>query len=121
MLSSMTPTFVFRNNKLFLVTGSPGGSRIITTVAQIISNTIDHNLNIAEATHAARFHHQWLPDELRLEKTGFSKDTIKELKLKGHNVVFKRAMGSTQSIIKNRNILYGSSDPRKPSALTLGY
>ena len=73
MLSSMSPTIVLKDSKVFLVTGSPGGSRIITTVAQIISNVIDHNMNIAEATHAPRFHHQWLPDELRIEHRGFSR------------------------------------------------
>ena len=77
MLSSMTPTIVLKNNDVFLVTGSPGGSRIITTVTQIISNVVDHHMNIAEASHAARFHHQWFPDELRIEPNGFSNDTLK--------------------------------------------
>ena len=121
MLSSMTPTFVFKNKDLFLVTGSPGGSRIISTVAQLITNVIDYNMNVAEATHAPRFHHQWLPDELRIETTGFSKDTITILEEMGHTIVVKPAMGSTQSIIKRKSYLYGSSDPRKPSALTLSY
>ncbi len=121
MLSSMTPTIVFKNKELFLVTGSPGGSRIITTVAQIISNVIDHKLNIAEATHAPRFHHQWLPDELRIESDGFSEDTISKLVTMGHNVKINRTMGSTQSITKKGRYLYGSSDPRKPGALTIGY
>ncbi len=121
MLSSMTPTIVLKNDGIFLVTGSPGGSRIITTVAQIISNVIDHKFNIAEATHAARFHHQWQPDELRIEKHGFSKDTLSKLKKMGHSIVIKRTMGSTQSIMKLDGILMGSSDPRTPSGKTLGY
>ena len=121
MLSSMTPTIVLKNNDVFLVTGSPGGSRIITTVTQIISNVVDHHMNIAEASHAARFHHQWLPDELRIEPNGFSNDTLKKLREKGHTIRTKRVMGSTQSIMKQNGTLYGASDPRTPSGLTLGY
>jgi len=121
MLSSMTPTIVFKDNDVFLVTGSPGGSRIITTVAQIISNVIDHDMNIAQATHAPRFHHQWLPDELRIEQFGLSPDTQQLLEKMGHKIVTKQTMGSTQSIIKRNNQLYGSSDPRTPTAKTLGY
>ena len=121
MLSSMTPTIVLKNGHTFLVTGSPGGSRIITTVAQVISNVIDHNMNIAEATHAPRFHHQWYPDHIRIEHNGFSIDTIKLLTKKHHKIVTKQAMGGTQSIIKINNKLFGSSDSRKPSGLTIGY
>ena len=67
-LSSMSPTIVLKDGKTFLVTGSPGGSRIITTVLQIIMNVIDHGMNVAEASAAPRMHHQWLPDELRVEE-----------------------------------------------------
>ncbi len=73
-LSSMSPTIVVKDGKTRLVTGSPGGSRIITTVLQMVVNSIDYGMNVAEATNAPRFHHQWLPDELRVEK-GFSPDT----------------------------------------------
>jgi gamma-glutamyltranspeptidase/glutathione hydrolase len=104
----------------FLVTGSPGGPRIITTTLQIIMNVIDHGMNIAEATHAPRVHHQWLPDELRIEE-GLSPDTIRLLELMGHRVVVSDAMGSTQSIMVTADGLFGSSDPRTPGALTLGY
>ena len=97
-LSSMSPTIVLRAGKPFLVTGSPGGSRIITTVLQIIMNVIDHGMNIAEATYAPRIHHQWLPDELRIEE-GLSPDTIRLLEQMGHQVTVKDAMGSTQSIM----------------------
>ncbi|MGB0562811.1 MAG: gamma-glutamyltransferase, partial [Spirulinaceae cyanobacterium] len=120
MLSSMTPTIVLQDGEVFLVTGSPGGSRIITTVLQILLNVIDHDLNIAEATAAGRIHHQWLPDEVRVEK-GFNRDTAAILRLKGHKVVERAAMGSTQSILHREGRLYGASDPRKPGALTLGY
>lgn len=119
-LSSMSPTLVFKNGKPILATGSPGGSRIITTTLQIIMNVINHNMNIAEATHAVRVHHQWLPDELRIEK-GLNQDTIKLLQAKGQNVVEKSAMGSTQSIMYTDKGFFGSSDPRTPSALTTGY
>ncbi|EEE1786086.1 gamma-glutamyltransferase [Salmonella enterica subsp. diarizonae serovar 61:l,v:1,5,7] len=97
-LSSMSPTIVVKDGKTWLVTGSPGGSRIITTVLQMVVNTIDFGMNVAEATNAPRFHHQWLPDELRVEK-GFSPDTLKLLEQKGQKVALKEAMGSTQSIM----------------------
>lgn len=119
-LSSMSPTLVFKDGKPIMATGSPGGSRIITTTLQIIMNVIDHKMNIAEATNAVRIHHQWLPDELRIEK-GLNQDTIKLLKAKGQNVVEKEAMGSTQSIMHTDQGFFGASDPRTPSALTIGY
>ncbi|HLT01012.1 MAG TPA: gamma-glutamyltransferase, partial [Geminicoccaceae bacterium] len=104
----------------FLITGSPGGSRIITTTLQIIMNVIDHGMNIAEATYAPRIHHQWLPDELQVEE-GLSPDTIRLLEQMGHAVSVQDAMGSTQSIMVTETGLYGASDPRRPGALTLGY
>nr|WP_254658086.1 gamma-glutamyltransferase [Pleurocapsa sp. PCC 7327] len=104
MLSSMTPTIVMKDGKPFLVTGSPGGSRIITTVLQIIINAIDHRMNIAEATNAVRVHHQWFPDELQVERD-LNGDTIRLLTQKGHNVVLGRAAGSTQSIMSVDGIL----------------
>ncbi|ECG8589836.1 gamma-glutamyltransferase [Salmonella enterica subsp. salamae] len=120
-LSSMSPTIVIKEGKTWLVTGSPGGSRIITTVLQMVVNTIDFGMNVAEATNAPRFHHQWLPDELRVEK-GFSPDTLKLLEQKGQNVALKEAMGSTQSIMVGPDgELYGASDPRSVDDLTAGY
>jgi gamma-glutamyltranspeptidase / glutathione hydrolase len=119
-LSSMSPTIVLEDGEPFLVTGTPGGSRIITTTLQVIMNVIDHGMNIAEATLAPRVHHQWLPDELRIEE-GLSPDTIRLLEQKGHKVSVADAMGSTQSIMLTDHGLYGYSDPRTPAALTLGY
>lgn len=120
-LSSMSPTIVVKDGKTWLVTGSPGGSRIITTVLQMVVNTIDFGMNVAEATNAPRFHHQWLPDELRVEK-GFSPDTLKLLEQKGQKVALKEAMGSTQSIMVGADgELYGASDPRSVDDLTAGY
>jgi gamma-glutamyltranspeptidase/glutathione hydrolase len=119
-LSSMSPTLVLRDGQPFLVTGSPGGPRIITTTLQVIMNIIDHDMNIAVATFAPRIHHQWLPDELRIEE-GISPDTIRLLEEKGHVVRVRDTMGSTQSIMVSEDGLLGSSDPRRPGSLTLGY
>lgn len=119
-LSSMTPTFVLKDGKPTLVTGSPGGARIITTVLQTVVNNIDYGMNPAEAAAAPRVHHQWLPDELRIEK-GLSPDTVNLLKQWGHNVAVKASMGRTQTIELRNGVLYGASDPRNPDGRTLGY
>jgi len=122
-LSSMSPTIVLKDGKPFLVTGSPGGSRIITTTLQVISNMIDHSMNVAEATNAARIHHQWLPDEIRVEDGGLSRDTVAALEAKGHKIAIKSVMGSTQSIHVDveKGLLLGASDPRRTGSATVGY
>ncbi|QFU22414.1 gamma-glutamyltransferase [Shewanella eurypsychrophilus] len=119
-LSSMSPTIVMKDGKPFIVTGSPGGSRIITTTMQVIMNVIDHDLNIAEATAAPRIHHQWLPDVLRVEHS-LNRDTIELLEARGHKVSVGNAIGSTQSIMVTEQGIFGSSDPRRAGSLTLGY
>lgn len=119
-LSSMSPTIVLKDGKPYLVTGTPGGSRIITTVLQVIVNVIDHEMNIAEATHALRIHDQWLPDEIRVEHA-LNNDTVRLLESMGHKVERRAVMGSTQSIMITPQGLYGASDPRIPDAATLGY
>jgi gamma-glutamyltranspeptidase/glutathione hydrolase len=119
-LSAMTPTIVLKDGELFLVTGTPGGSRIITTTLQIVLNVIDHQMNIAEATNATRIHHQWFPDEIRIER-GLSLDTVKLLKAKGHKINLKPAMGSTQSIMKTHHGLFGATDPRSRAGKVSGY
>ncbi len=119
-LSSMSPTIVMKEGKPFIVTGTPGGSRIITTTLQIIMNVIDHQLNIAEASYAPRIHHQWLPDAIRVEKS-LNSDTIKLLEAKGNTVSVSSAMGSTQSIMITDEGLYGASDPRRAGSAALGY
>lgn len=119
-LSSMSPTIVMKDGKPFLVTGSPGGSRIITTTLQIIMNVIDHGLNIAEASNAARVHHQWQPDELRVE-TSLNRDTISLLEAKGHKVKVQSAMGSTQSIMVTEQGIFGATDPRHSGSEAVGY
>lgn len=119
-LSSMSPTLVLKDNKPFLITGSPGGSRIITTTLQTIMNVIDHGMNVAEATVAPRIHHQWLPDELRVEK-GISIDTLRLLEQKGQKITIKPTMGKTQTIQINNDGFYGYSDPRNPDGMAMGY
>ena len=119
-LSSMTPTLMFRDGQVVLVTGSPGGSRIITTVLQILLNVVDHRMNLAEGTVAPRVHHQWLPDELRVEE-GLSPDTVRLLEKLGHRVVVTDAMGSTQSIVRAPEGLYGFPDTRQPGGRAAGY
>ncbi|WP_038470540.1 gamma-glutamyltransferase [Candidatus Sodalis pierantonius] len=120
-LSSMSPTLVVKDGKIWLMTGSPGGSHIITTVLQMVVNTIDFGMNIAEATAAPRFHQQWTPDELRLEK-GFSPDTLRLLQEKGQTLAIKPVMGSVQSIMRLPDgTLAGASDPRTQDDLTAGY
>ncbi|WP_372870134.1 gamma-glutamyltransferase [Shewanella sp.] len=119
-LSSMSPTIVMKDGKPFIVTGSPGGSRIINTVLQIIMNLVDYDLNIAEASIAPRVHHQWYPDEIRTERT-LNVDTRRLLEAMGHKVNVKHAMGSTQSIVVTEEGIYGASDPRQAASETLGY
>ncbi len=119
-LSSMTPTIVLKDQKAWLVTGSPGGSRIISTVLQTLINTIDFQMNPAEAAATPRINHQWLPDEIRVEK-GISADTLELLQQKGHKIVQKSTMGRTQTIQTLPDGIYGYSDPRNPDGATLGY
>ena len=120
-LSSMSPTIVMKDGKVELVTGSPGGSRIITTVLQIIVDTIDHGLNVAEAESAPRAHDQLWPDELRIER-GVSPDTIRLLEAMGHKVVTRESMGSANTIARSPDgVLTGASDPRQRGTLAAGY
>ncbi|WP_020406073.1 gamma-glutamyltransferase [Hahella ganghwensis] len=121
MLSSMSPTIVKKDGKNFLVTGSPGGSRIITTTLQVIMNVIDHSLNVQAAVNAPRIHHQWLPDEIRIEE-GISPDTIDLLEGFGHTVSRKSAMGAIQSImIGEDGTFYGGADPRRSTSSAMGF
>jgi gamma-glutamyltranspeptidase / glutathione hydrolase len=119
-LSSMAPTLVFRDGELELVTGSPGGSRIITIVTEIILDIVDFGMNIAEATEAVRVHHQWLPDELQVER-GLNPDTIRLLEALGHSVAVHGAWGSAQSIFRENGVLMGAADTRQRGTLATGY
>ena len=119
-LSSMTPTLVFKDGKPFLATGSPGGSRIITTVLQFILNVIDHDMNVAEATHAPRMYTTSGIQIYCTHEKGISYDTKVLLVGKGHTLKRRTAMGSTQSIMVKEGLFYGASDPRRPDARTKG-
>ena len=114
-LSSMTPTIIFKDDKPYLVLGSPGGSRIITTVLQVALNVMEHKMNVAQAVNSPRIHHQWLPEVLMMEK-GFGPDTEKILKEKGYNLYPSSTMGSVQAIIKEGEYFYGAADPRRPGS-----
>jgi len=96
-LSAMTPTIVLKDGKLFLVLGSPGGPTIITTVVNVLMGVVDFGLDIQEAVNAPRFHHQWLPDEIRLEDR-ISPDTVKLLQNKGHKIQIEHAWGDGECI-----------------------
>jgi gamma-glutamyltranspeptidase/glutathione hydrolase len=119
-LSSMTPTFLFKDGKLVLVTGSPGGSRIISTTLQVIVNTIDFGMNIAEAVAFPRVHHQWRPDQLTVEQ-GLSPDTLKLLAARGHMVRPAATSGSANSILITAEGMTGASDPRQRGTAAIGY
>lgn len=119
MLSSMTPTIVMKNDSPFIVTGAAGGSRIITTVLQILLNVIDHSLNIAESTAAPRVHHQWLPDKTYVEN-GISPDTVSLLEQMGHNVSSDRTIGTANSVMRDKDYFYGFADPRRPEGRAEG-
>ena len=120
-LSSMSSTLVLKNGKLMMATGSPGGSRIISVVLQIILNVIDHGLNVAEAENAPRAHDQLWPDELRIER-GMSEDTVRLLEAMGHKVVVGDAMGSANTILRAPDgELEGASDLRQRGTLAVGY
>lgn len=119
-LSSMTPTIVFRDGKPFMVTGSPGGSRIISTTLQVITNVIDFDMNLAEAVAAPRIHHQWKPDALLVEP-GLSPDTLKLLAERGQNVRPGAVSGSANSILLQGGWLQGAADMRQRGTAAIGY
>ena len=115
-LSSMTPVLVFDNGKPWFATGSPGGSRIITTVLQMIVNMIDFRMNIADATNQPRMHHQWYPDKLLVE-AGYGPDTIRLLEKRGHTVDVQGSVAtSLQTVAYREGLFRGASDPRRPDA-----
>ncbi|UTW45761.1 gamma-glutamyltransferase [bacterium SCSIO 12696] len=119
-LSSMTPTLVFKDGKPWMATGSPGGSVIINVVLQTILNTIDFDMNVAEAAIAPRIHHQWLPDRLRLEE-GISPDTQRLLVRQGHHLHSGRWLpGRTSTILSEGGKLFGYCDPRWPGGAAIG-
>jgi gamma-glutamyltranspeptidase / glutathione hydrolase len=118
-LSSMSPTIVLKDGTPVLVTGSPGGSRIISTVLQVIVNVLDYNMDVAAAVAAPRLHHQWLPDEVKVER-GFRDDVLAELKAKDHRIVESMGYSSANSIVVTPNGLRGAPDPRTRGAEAAG-
>jgi gamma-glutamyltranspeptidase/glutathione hydrolase len=118
-LSSMSPTIVLKDGKPVLVTGSPGGSRIISTVLQVIVNVLDYKMDVAAAVAAPRLHHQWLPDEVRIER-GFPDDVLFELKAMDHLIVEPMGQTSANSIAITPNGPLGAPDPRTRGAEAAG-
>jgi gamma-glutamyltranspeptidase / glutathione hydrolase len=119
-LSSMTPTIVLKDGKPFLVTGSPGGSRIITAVLQVILNVIDRGLPVTQAVRLPRLHHQWLPDEVLLDN-GFPRELAAALAARGQHVVEGLPPTSANSIMVTPAGLSGAADYRTRGALAIGY
>ena len=119
-LSSMTPTILFRDGRVSMVTGSPGGSRIITITLQTILNVVDHGLNVAEAVAAPRIHHQWLPDAIDAE-SGLSVDTLRLLAGRGHRVVARGTFGNVNAILAVPGGWAGAADTRQRGTLAAGH
>lgn len=144
-LSSMTPTIITKDGKVFMVLGSPGGSRIITITLQTALNVIEHGMHPQEAVNAPRIHHQWLPDEVYYEQRGLSADTLNVLKNMGYKMVEQTPWGSAEVIVVGLpgaagvsntansgndssvagrvlpGFLYGATDPRRPAGGAVGY
>ena len=121
-VSSMSPVLVSRDGAPLLMTGSPGGSKIISANMQMILNVIEFGMNIADAAVAPRIHHQWKPEVLEIE-SGISPDTVSRLIDKGHNINFSQrsaGMGSLQTVMWRDGLFYGYSDPRRPGAGAVG-
>jgi gamma-glutamyltranspeptidase / glutathione hydrolase len=121
-LSSMTPTIVLKDGKLFMTAGAPGGSRISTAVAQVILNVIDFGMNVQDAVDAPRVHHQWQPDKLSLER-GISPDTVALLKRRGYDVDYAPGVVLAQvaAIVNDGGWLQGGSDGRSAAGKAAGY
>jgi gamma-glutamyltranspeptidase/glutathione hydrolase len=127
-LSSMTPTFVFKDGKLFIATGSPGGPTIINTVLEIITNVIDHGMPMQQAVEAPRFHHQWMPDIVTFERYGLSPDTEKLLVGMGHKITphsnfegFYQGDGESIMMDPKTHLILGAADPRKDDSKAVGF
>ena len=127
-LSSMTPTIVLKDKKLFLVTGSPGGPTIINTVLQIVSNVIDFGMSITQAVESPRIHHQWMPDSLSYERNGLSTDTANILKSLGHSFKERASyegayQGDAETVMVDpeTHLRLGASDLRRGDSKAVGY
>jgi gamma-glutamyltranspeptidase / glutathione hydrolase len=114
-LSSMSPTIVLKDGKPVLVTGTPGGSRIISAVLQVVVNVLDYGMDVAAAVAAPRVHHQWMPDDVRVER-GFPEETLDALRARGHRVIEPLGQTSANSIAVTPSGLLGAPDPRTRGA-----
>jgi gamma-glutamyltranspeptidase/glutathione hydrolase len=120
-LSSMAPTLVERDGDVVLVLGSPGGSRIITTVLETIMNIVDHGMAAQEAVDAPRFHHQSRPEDVFFERSGLSPEVVGQLTEMGYRLVEQRRWGAVELIEITNHRLRGASDPRVPAGAAVGY
>jgi gamma-glutamyltranspeptidase/glutathione hydrolase len=130
-LSSMSPTIITKDDELFMVIGTPGGSRIPTALVQVISNVIDHGMTITEAVNAPRFHAQWLPDVVYSERHGLSADTLALLSARGHEIEPMPYWNQVAAILvgapgvgqdpEGEDRYYGALDPRLPTGSVEGY
>jgi gamma-glutamyltranspeptidase/glutathione hydrolase len=122
-LSSMTPAILTKDGRLFMVTGSPGGSRIITIVLSTIQNVVDYGMNVQQAVDAPRLHMQWLPDEVQYEPGAFAPATMDALKVMGYTFKEIPSWGSAQAIVidPRTHVRYGGTDRRHPAGLAAGY
>jgi len=126
-LSSMSPVIVLKDGKAVLVTGSPGGSTIITSVLQMVLNVIEWDMNLMQATAMPRIHHQWLPDVVAVEP-GLSRDTLAELERRGLNLVKNETGGYARTVLGRINsvgdgghVKLGAADPRGPHSAAIGH
>ena len=115
MLSSMTPTIVMKDNKLYMILGTPGGSTIITSVLQTILNVYEFGMDIQSAINAPRFHHQWLPEKIEFENGVFDEVSMKKLQEKGYDIKqdYVRVIGRVDAILLSKNgVITTGADPR---------
>jgi gamma-glutamyltranspeptidase/glutathione hydrolase len=143
-LSSMSPTIITKNDRTFMVLGTPGGSRIITTAVELILDVVDYGMTIQEAVNSPRIHHQWLPDEIFVEPFAISPDTGNILVQMGYKITQQSPWGAAEAILigpqktsatgepssgndamaggnTEPGMLYGANDDRRPSGAAIGY
>ena len=122
-LSSMTPTILLKDGKVFMVTGSPGGSTIITTVLQSIINVVDYGMNIQQAVDAPRFHHQWLPDSVMVDPDYLTPEARAALVAMGYSFHESGPWGADEAILVDpkTGMLHGANDRARPAGLAKGY
>ena len=121
-LSSMTPTIVLKDGKVFMVTGSPGGSTIITTTLQAFLNVVDFGMNMQQAVDAPRFHHQWLPDTVMVQPGYLTPETQSALEAMGYSFHDVAGWGADEAILAPAGgPIQGANDMRRPAGLAAGY